>query len=46
MACDEGSEKDYIEVNIPPLLDKKIMTNVKTPQYLDSFLLFHHNNYF
>ena len=46
MACDESSEKDYIEVNVPPLLDKKIMTNVKTPQYLDSFLLFHHNNYF
>ena len=32
---DEG----YIAVNISQLLDKKIITNVKTPQHLDSFRL-------
>ena len=32
---DEG----YIAVNISQLLDKKIITNVKTPQHLDSFCL-------
>ena len=30
---------DCITVNISQLLDKKIITNVKTPQYLDSFRL-------
>ena len=32
---DEG----YVAVNISQLLDKKMITNVKTPQYLDSFRL-------
>ena len=32
---DEG----YIAVNISQLLDKKIITNVKIPQHLDSFRL-------
>ena len=29
----------YIAVNISQLLDKKIIRNVKTPQYLSSFRL-------
>ena len=33
---DEG----YIAVSISQLLDKKIITNVKTPQHLDSFHFF------
>ena len=32
---DEG----YIAVNISQLLDKKSMTNIKSPQHLDSFRL-------
>ena len=32
-------DEDCIAVNIPQLLDKKIITNVKTPQHLDSFIL-------
>ena len=32
-------DEDCIEVNISQLLDKKIITNVKTPQHLDSFRL-------
>ena len=32
---DEG----YIVVNVSKLLDKKIITNVKTPQHLNSFCL-------
>ena len=32
-------DQDCIAVNISQLLDKKIITNVKTPQHLDSFCL-------
>ena len=32
-------DKDCIAVNISQLLNKKIITNVKTPQHLDSFRL-------
>ena len=33
-------DKDCIAVNISQLLNKKIITNVKTPQHFDSFRLF------
>ena len=32
-------DERYIAVNISQLLDKKIITNVKSPQHLDSFRL-------
>ena len=32
-------DEDHIAVNISQILDKKIITNVKTPQQLDSFRL-------
>ena len=31
--------EDYIGINVSQLFDMKIITNVKTPQYLDSFCL-------
>ena len=37
--CGTSFDEGCIAVNIYQLLDKKIITNVKTPQHLDSFRL-------